>query len=605
MSDAGRHISIPGYEDWSLIGRGGFASVYRAYQPRFDRHVAVKVLNVGVLDDTAKRRFEREQQTMGALSNHPAIVTLLDAGFSADGSPYLVMELMSGGSMRDRLRRRGPLPWKEAVEIVRRISDGVAQAHHRGVLHRDIKPDNILTSEFGEAKLADFGIATLAEGSATATASVTATLDYAAPEVLSGERAVEASDVYGLAATLFSLLSGRSAFKADAEEAAVAVLARVLSAQVPDLRREGIPEAVCRAVEVGMAKAPGDRPQSAAAFASLLDEAVRRTEAGQLADGAPPPSGATRMLRREVVEHAQVAAAEVVAGSPTPPSPPPEPPRTRRRLPILIGGMVVVAAAVAVPLALLGGSGDTQQVATTAAAGPPTSLFPGTTTAAGVESAVPDWACSSTETPALFEDFDDGAAEGWGDVGTGAGWAIAAGVLQAGYLGDRQVSSTVYQESTFGDAALRVSMRMSGTGEKALQVDWRLDGEVLIDGEPFASVTYVVQFEADRGRLARVLTRAGSGDPVAEEMESWTVSGEAAADGWHGYEVARLADRVVIWVDGTQIASAETPGSTSGEIALLGFVAEADDLIELDQLRVCELGATAASIWPWPPPSPG
>ncbi len=308
---------IAGFEGWELIGRGGFASVYRARQPKFDRDVAIKVLNVSDLDDAAKRRFEREQRTMGSLSSHPGIVTLYDSGFTDAGSPYLAMELMST-SMRDRLRELGALPWEQAVAIIGTVTDAVVQAHSKGVLHCDIKPDNILVSEFEEPKLSDFGIATLIEGAATAATNVSATLEYAPPEVLSGDKPVPSSDVYALGATLFAMLSGRSPFKAEGGDVPVAVLGRVLAADVPDLRPEGIPAPICDVVEAAMAKDVADRPETAAQFKAMLDEAVR------LAGGVISEDGVTRVVGAGAVAAAAAAGGDGMTRRIDPAPPPGE-----------------------------------------------------------------------------------------------------------------------------------------------------------------------------------------------------------------------------------------------------------------------------------------
>jgi serine/threonine-protein kinase PknK len=150
---------IPGYHVLAEIGHGGFAVVYRAHDHRFYRSVAIKVLR-GPLDAASRKRFERERRAMGTLSRHPHCVTVYDSGFTSDDRPYLVMEDMSGGSLRQRIRD-GPMPWPEVVAIGVKLAGALHAAHEAGVLHRDIKPENVLCSAYGEPKIADFGIARL------------------------------------------------------------------------------------------------------------------------------------------------------------------------------------------------------------------------------------------------------------------------------------------------------------------------------------------------------------------------------------------------------------------------------------------------------------
>ena len=149
---------LPWLTDLRPLARGGFGVVYTARQPSLNRTVAVKVLTAPVLDDTARLRFERECKAMGMLSDHPNILTLFEAGFTPSGRPYLVMELMSGGCLRDVLDRE-PLPWEEVLDIAVRVAAALETAHRAGILHRDIKPENIMLSDYGEPQLGDFGIA--------------------------------------------------------------------------------------------------------------------------------------------------------------------------------------------------------------------------------------------------------------------------------------------------------------------------------------------------------------------------------------------------------------------------------------------------------------
>jgi serine/threonine protein kinase len=265
---------IDGYDDLTEVGRGGFGIVYRASQVEFNRTVAVKVLT-GVFDESARGRFERERRALGSLSGHPNIVTVYAAGFTSDGRPYIAMEFLPGGTLAERLSGRA-LSWPEAASIGIKIAGALQQAHELGVLHRDVKPENILMSAYGEPKLADFGIARLEGGYATRSGVITATYAHAAPELLDGKPPSAASDVYSLASTVYSLITGRAPFVSAADDDTLpAVIARIATQPPPDLRGQGVPPSVCEALEQGLAKDPAQRTASAAAFGHELQAALR------------------------------------------------------------------------------------------------------------------------------------------------------------------------------------------------------------------------------------------------------------------------------------------------------------------------------------------
>lgn len=268
-------LGIPGYEGAVEIARGSYGIVYRARHVNRGETVAIKFL-YGSAGEQAGRRFERERRAMVALSGHPHVVAVHDWGFTVSGQPYLVMDYMAGGSLADRLAH-GPLPWVQATEMGVKLAGALEAVHRAGVLHRDLKPANLLLSADGEPHLGDFGIARI-EGSHSATAAVMATVAHAAPEILGGRPASVASDVYGLASTVFALLSGRSPFDRPGDEGLGPLVTRIATEPVPDLRPAGVPEALCRAIEGAMAKDPADRPASAAAF-------------GQALQAAQPPAG--------------------------------------------------------------------------------------------------------------------------------------------------------------------------------------------------------------------------------------------------------------------------------------------------------------------------
>ncbi|MER5702240.1 protein kinase [Micromonospora sp. NPDC002296] len=303
----GLDLGVAGCTDAVEIGRGGFGVVYRAWQPDFSRWVAVKVLAAD-WHGPSRARFERELRVLGRLSDHPHIVTLHQAGRTAAGNPYLLMAYEEGGSLADRLAaaRAGGAPgaesaaqrWPAAVAGGITVAGALETAHRAGVLHRDVKPENILISRYGEPKLADFGLARpRAAEPAPGRRRVTTSVLHAAPEILRGEPASVASDVYALASSVLHWIRGTPAFAEapsgagppDGTEPLARLLRRVAADPVPDLRPAGVPEAVCVVLERAMAKDPALRHPTAVAFAEDLQRAQRA--AGQPVTPLVPGGG--------------------------------------------------------------------------------------------------------------------------------------------------------------------------------------------------------------------------------------------------------------------------------------------------------------------------
>ncbi|GAA4475047.1 hypothetical protein GCM10023094_11790 [Rhodococcus olei] len=255
-------LSAAGFHDAEEIGRGGFGVVYRCRQADLDRTVAVKV-HTAPLDDENTARFLREQRAMGRLSGHPNIVNVLQVGAIAGGRPYIVMQYHPRNSLETRIRDRGPLGVEEALRLGVKMAGALETAHGLGVLHRDVKPANILLTDYGEPALTDFGIAHIPGGFETATGTVAGSPAFTAPEVLRGDPPSTASDVYGLGATLFCAVTGHAAFERRSGEQVIAQFLRITTAPVPDLREKGVPDDVSAVVERAMATDPGDRPSAA------------------------------------------------------------------------------------------------------------------------------------------------------------------------------------------------------------------------------------------------------------------------------------------------------------------------------------------------------
>jgi serine/threonine-protein kinase PknK len=271
-----RELEGAGLDDPEVIGKGGFGVVYRCRQRALNRSVAVKVLTARPeLEPENVERFLREQQAMGALSGHPNIVPILQVGTTRSGRPYLVMPYHSRGSLEDRIRREGFLPVPEAIGITVKLAGALETAHRAGILHRDIKPGNVLLTDYGEPQLTDFGIARVEGGFETTTGVVTGSPAFTAPEVLRSGVPSVASDIYGLGATLFAMITGHAAYERRSGEQIVAQFLRIAAEPLPNLRLDGIPDEVATAIEVSMAHNPADRPASAAAFGEILRDIQR------------------------------------------------------------------------------------------------------------------------------------------------------------------------------------------------------------------------------------------------------------------------------------------------------------------------------------------
>jgi tRNA A-37 threonylcarbamoyl transferase component Bud32 len=261
-------LGIAGLRSAEEIGRGGNAIVYRAHDIDHDRWVAVKVLH-HASDEATLRRFDRERKTMGRLSAHEGIVTILTSGVSANGNPYLVMPLLTGGSLEDELHRRGRVAWPEAVATILAVAEAVAAAHELHVVHRDLKPANILIGPGGRPLVADFGISQILEPGEAGTTTLSLTAHYAAPDLLDLPPP-HSVDLYALGVTLYEMGAGAPPYMRDDNEAIMAFLRRVRRAPLPDLRAGGLPEALIDPVRRALAKEAAERPASMHEFAQTL-----------------------------------------------------------------------------------------------------------------------------------------------------------------------------------------------------------------------------------------------------------------------------------------------------------------------------------------------
>jgi len=315
------------YELGDFLASGGMADVYAARDRTLDRQVAVKLLKAHLDDPVARARFEREARALAGFS-HPNAVAVYDAGNDPDG-PYIVMELLAGPTLHQYLREHGRLSFAEASGIADQVLAALGAAHARGIVHRDVKPANVMFAADGTVKLADFGIAKVmadATADVTVAGELVGTPRYVAPEQAIGGRATPQSDLYGVGVLLYEMVVGAAPFEGDTPAATLAAHQR---APVPDLRlvRPDAPDAFVAVVTRALAKNPGDRFPDADAMRAALR-----------GDGDAAPTIPVHQTVRTV---------------PVAPAPP-----VRRRWPWVAAAVVVVGALVAGAVALAGSGSD-------------------------------------------------------------------------------------------------------------------------------------------------------------------------------------------------------------------------------------------------------
>jgi serine/threonine-protein kinase len=294
------------------IGRGGMSTVYRAFDTVLERPVAIKLMHREIAADSDQlERFRREARSVAQL-NHPHVVTVIDAGEepsvdgepAGEGTPYIVLEYVEGETLKDLIRREGPLEIPQAVAYAIEIARALGAAHERQIVHRDVKPHNVLISLEGGAKITDFGIArTLSEVGLTIAGRVLGTTDYVSPEQALGQPVSGQSDLYSLGVVLYEMLTGDVPFHGDSP---VAVAMKHVREDVPDVQQL--------------------RPELSAATASVLDRALAKDLAHRYPDAASMAADLEDVLAIETSRSGQ-ATGEVTTVLRTLPG------RARRRLP--------------------------------------------------------------------------------------------------------------------------------------------------------------------------------------------------------------------------------------------------------------------------------
>jgi tRNA A-37 threonylcarbamoyl transferase component Bud32 len=276
------------YEVEELVGTGGMSSVYRAHDRLLERKVALKVLHQQYSEDEEYiERFRREARAVAALS-HPNIVTVIDRG-EHDGRQFIVFEYIDGENLKALIQRCGPVPVTTALELAMQIARGLSFAHQQGLIHRDVKPQNILLNGDGQAKVTDFGIARSldVQHGMTQTGTVLGTSDYIAPEQAQGQRVDEHTDVYSLGVVLYEMLTNEVPFPG---ENFVAVAMRHINEEPPSIRdkRPDVSPRLEAAVQRAMAKRPEDRFQTMADFCRELEDDLAEAQGATVVAPALP-----------------------------------------------------------------------------------------------------------------------------------------------------------------------------------------------------------------------------------------------------------------------------------------------------------------------------
>ena len=354
------------YRNPELIARGGMGEVYRAEDAHLARIVAVKLLPGRFADNEAIRgRFTREALAVARLSHAPSTVTIFDVG-EHDGRPYIVMEYLAGGSLADRLERDGAQPVGRVLEWLGQAAAALDAAHANGIVHRDVKPANLLLDDDERVKVADFGVASAADlGSFTEAGTVVGTAGYLAPEQARGERATPASDLYALAVVAFELLTGKRPFE---RESSTAEAMAHVSAPIPPASDSNpeLPRELDDVLARGLAKEPEHRFATAAGFVDALRGALDRE------------AGTTR----------------VAAIAPVPPA------RSQSRLPLLLLLLAGALVAGILAAALLARGDDETAGTTTPRPVQETVTLPGTTVVQTVTTAASPPATTTAAAPA-------------------------------------------------------------------------------------------------------------------------------------------------------------------------------------------------------------
>lgn len=527
-------IEIPGYLIQGLAGRGGMGVVYRAEQVATHRRVAIKLLTGGRIDPGHLAAFRREAATLAQLE-HPHVVPLYDYG-ERDGVPYLVVRFLSGGTVADKLKS-GPIEINTALRWIAEVADALDTAHRRGIIHRDVKPSNLLLDEAGNVYLGDFGIAAAAVDLRSAPHSASAA--YASPEQARGEAPDPRSDVYSLAATTFEMLTGKKPYEADT---ALGMMVRHMHDPVPSAREiaPDLSEAVDAAIAAGMAKDRQARPASAGAFARSLREA-----------GAFP-SARTAESAPTLLEHKPV-------------------PSSSRRL--ILGLGLILGAACVIGLGILGGGvaalvSSPTMVATATKREPTVASEASTVTIAPSERTLPISDDFSDPSSGFAERHDADGQVAYSDDGT---LQISVNAVESGIEWYSPYQGLEEQDLAISVQAMQLTE--ATLGEIGVICRWQ-------DKDNYVGAAV---------RLDGKVSLLGKINGAEKGWQDWPPGVQSVSDwmDWHTLQLTCKGTEVSLAVDGTRVAAAEDPAPASGTLALMAGLLETGELIvAFDDLEV-------------------
>ena len=336
------------YQIQREIGRGGMGVVYLAHEQSLQRAVAAKVLAPHLAQDEAYvARFVREARAVAQL-DHPNIVTVHSVG-EQDGLYYIAMQYVKGRSLAQLIREKGPLDWRRALDITRQAAEALAEAHKQGIIHRDIKPDNIMVDETGRVRVMDFGLARAMAASTklTADGAQLGTPMYMSPEQINGDPVDTRTDIYSLGVTLFEMLTGRPPFQADTP---MALMFQITQKPLPNVRQlnMAVPEVVTAVVTGMTAQQAGQRYPSAQVLSEHLDSVLSgSSRLPEHAAGSPAGVELDAQLRSDILGGDSVLETPQATPAAGPNNPAGTPPRRRRLVWIalaVVSGTLIIAA---------------------------------------------------------------------------------------------------------------------------------------------------------------------------------------------------------------------------------------------------------------------
>jgi serine/threonine protein kinase len=529
--------SIPGVRILALAGQGGMGTVYRAEQAVPRRIVAVKVLNQAAASPDRLAAFHREAETIARLE-HPNILPVYGYG-EAGGRPFLLLRYMGGGSVAT-LIRKGPIALPDAVRWVRAMADALDFAHAHGLVHRDVKPSNMLLDEAGNVYLTDFGIAAATE--ATQTENTTGSAAYMSPEQGSGQRADRRSDIYSLAVSLFEMLTAQLPYTA---ETPLGIVVRHINDPVPSARalNPNIPPAVDALIQRGMAKDPAARPQSAGEFGRLLESAAAQNAAEPLPTLVSP-------------EPPAAAAAPAARGGAHP----------------LLWPVIGLAAACLLGAFLLGGGGALMAIINAARA---------------TSTPLPSSTTPPTFTPAAPTPPGQLLADNFSDPSSGFGLRT---IDAAGGIAESQ--------GALRFTVLRKDVEWYSTSGRVKQQDVKI--EVIAQqtsGPPLTEFGAICRWQDAKNFTAFAISAGGQyriwqkANGNSLPLVGWTDAPSLAGAGLksHRLTVTCAGTQLSLAVDGTLLGQAEDSAPVAGDVALFAGLREAGSLaVDFKSVKVIE-----------------